>query len=250
MKKLNTILVAVIALFTFSAAWGQVEITKTTDTTTLINGQTYDASLDGSNSALYFYVKNISTHAQFLNVIRRQLTPVNDPGLDEQLCFGAGFGLCVPVTTTDSIFRFPDSTKFSSQQRGTLEIHFNNYSIPTDLEYRYYIVDAFDNKIDSIDISAKTIPGLGVKEVAKNANVSVNIYPNPVSDVLNININGTQSSNNTVRLVDVLGKTVYMGHMDNAKKLNVSDMNNGVYILKVSDGLGNVLQNKRIIIRH
>jgi hypothetical protein len=61
-------------------------------------------------------------------------------------------------------------------------------------------------------------------------------------------VNG--SNDNTVKLVDVLGKTVYVEKIGTSKKIDLSNINNGVYILTVISANGATLQNKRIVVKH
>ena len=60
--------------------------------------------------------------------------------------------------------------------------------------------------------------------------VSLNMYPNPASDVLNIS---AQSTINSVEIFNVLGqKVIRMNVEDTSAEINVSNLNAGIYLIK------------------
>ncbi len=64
----------------------------------------------------------------------------------------------------------------------------------------------------------------------------VRIYPNPVSDELYFNLKGNESL--TFELYDLLGKKLMHYQKKNGEKINLSHLNSGTYIYKISiDGL-------------
>lgn len=77
----------------------------------------------------------------------------------------------------------------------------------------------------------------------------LNISPNPASEVLFIELTGNESD---VEMYDVAGKIVRSnkieGYGSDKITLNVSDLENGVYFIKISSGSG--AKNKKVIIQH
>ena len=84
------------------------------------------------------------------------------------------------------------------------------------------------------------------------------VYPNPVSDILNIDIDATGNANArdaspsyNIRLYDVIGiqlrHTVSNG---GTVQLNVSNLPNGLYYLHIYDGSSNAPEIHRIIVQH
>lgn len=65
----------------------------------------------------------------------------------------------------------------------------------------------------------------------------VSVYPNPVKDELNIE---TEYNVETVQVFDLTGKTVLT--LKGSSNLNVSQLTNGVYILRVTTDNGVLTQ--------
>ncbi|MFY0712998.1 T9SS type A sorting domain-containing protein [Seonamhaeicola sp. NFXS20] len=70
------------------------------------------------------------------------------------------------------------------------------------------------------------------------------IFPNPVDDVLTIDSNNIEVS--SVKIYDLLGKQVYAQKGLVSKNINVSQLNSGLYLLKLDTNSGSL--NKKIII--
>ena len=79
---------------------------------------------------------------------------------------------------------------------------------------------------------------------------SVDIFPNPVHGVVNINLNNLPVNNNSIVVYDITGKALinFNGITGNTVKLNLSTIKAGTYYIKVSTGDGNIFQNKMIVI--
>ncbi|HNW72616.1 MAG: T9SS type A sorting domain-containing protein [Bacteroidales bacterium] len=80
---------------------------------------------------------------------------------------------------------------------------------------------------------------------------AVSIFPNPVNGMLTIKINGNESRL-VLTLTDAAGKQIYSEILDNignsfVKKLNMSGLSNGTYLLRLSNGSGSYLE--KIIVR-
>lgn len=78
---------------------------------------------------------------------------------------------------------------------------------------------------------------LNVNNVNGSNIFEIAAYPNPVNNVLNLQINGEVGSKAVVHLTDVTGKVLLSDRVNaNTKELNVSDLPSGIYLLKYSDG--------------
>ncbi len=77
---------------------------------------------------------------------------------------------------------------------------------------------------------------VGIEEF--NDNMSLNVYPNPNTGVFTIEINSNTQLNAEIFIHSVDGKLVYKSLMDGngfiSKTINISDLANGIYYLKVS----------------
>jgi peroxidase len=85
-----------------------------------------------------------------------------------------------------------------------------------------------------------TTPAVAVPStsVFENTNHSLKIYPNPVSDVMNINL-GTTGQSGTIRVFTAQGilmKTIITGANEKNIRINTSGFSKGIYIINVITG--------------
>jgi hypothetical protein len=87
-------------------------------------------------------------------------------------------------------------------------------------------------------------PNVGIEENEIDAQSSlISVYPNPASDMLYIN---SASELNSVMVYDVVGQLVKQVNLDRSftSDLDISDLNNGVYILQVETVSGEYSSSK------
>lgn len=126
---------------------------------------------------------------------------------------------------------------------GTGGSNWNNYNGYLD-DIRVYDRVLTESEVSDLYNSSKKAYHL-VNDLTDGKSV-FEVYPNPVSNVLNIN---TNISNGIISLVDLMGRTVYtspvneQGHV----KIDVHSFEQGIYILNISNGTGN--ETRRIIIQ-
>ena len=96
--------------------------------------------------------------------------------------------------------------------------------------YAFSDTSGVDNDlfIDNFQITATSLSDTaGVEDESL---VTLNVYPNPAIDVLNIS---SQSTINTVEIFNVLGqKVITMQVEDTSTEINVSNLNAGIYLIK------------------
>ena len=81
-----------------------------------------------------------------------------------------------------------------------------------------------------------------------NDGKEISIYPNPSSDVVFVNTNGLDL---TADVIGLNGKIVLSTELNtNSGKLNVSSLNDGIYILSLSDAQGTVVAREKLVIKH
>jgi hypothetical protein len=80
----------------------------------------------------------------------------------------------------------------------------------------------------------------GLLEVDR-LNVNLRLYPNPSTDWLNVEVAGAQSGRYQMQIIDVSGRVLQEQALDIAESqfiqsIAVSDLNNGQYFLRLTDG--------------
>ncbi len=79
------------------------------------------------------------------------------------------------------------------------------------------------------------------------------IYPNPANDEINISLISNAVREASYEVYDIVGKTIFKGDLsiDNSvqsRKINTSELTNGVYLLKINSG--KLSATKKIVIKH
>ncbi len=94
---------------------------------------------------------------------------------------------------------------------------------------------------------------LGVSSLDElDANESFDVYPNPVSDVLNLDMNITETANVSVRVLNILGELVMTEQLGSVygrqiEQLNVADLQAGSYLLHINVGDKEVVRRVSIV---
>jgi hypothetical protein len=225
------------------------EIYEGLGSTTDISGTTINVTLDGDFYEGYFFVKN-TTNTPIKTNVRRVNILTTSVDITYGICWGivdplnpGAPGVCYSPSAT-STFTTPSNAFLSSSNIGSItsDVGYNSGSNEP-VHFRYYIEDTVGTIYDSLDIQINNV--LAVKEI-KNA-VSFNTYPNPANDVINLTVQG--SSDNAMKIVDVLGNIIAEEKFGTSKKLDVSQFKNGVYILTIYSN-GKMVQTKRVVVRH
>lgn len=92
----------------------------------------------------------------------------------------------------------------------------------------------------------------GLTDIAEiNELETTKVYPNPVSSLLNIELNFTEITKYNIMIADVYGQTVRnIGQYNNAnlnEKVDISDLASGIYFVSINTGSGqNVLKFTKI----
>ena len=60
------------------------------------------------------------------------------------------------------------------------------------------------------------------------------VYPNPVTDILNVNITNAQNNIISARIFDSYGKLIYNGQMiSGTNTINMTNFSKGIYLLRL-----------------
>lgn len=76
-------------------------------------------------------------------------------------------------------------------------------------------------------------------QVVEKSNVALLLYPNPVVDVLNIQLSATASQADMIEILSIDGKVVYKQALKspaNIYQVNVSEFPKGLYLCRVKNG--------------
>jgi len=96
------------------------------------------------------------------------------------------------------------------------------------------------NRVVFDDLSWTCYTDLGINNYHLN---EMTVYPNPVSDILNIKFNN--SIETQIEIYNILGKRVLTKTMNQSQSINVENLNTGIYILKITQGNSSI--SKKLI---
>jgi hypothetical protein len=95
-------------------------------------------------------------------------------------------------------------------------------------------------------VTLRTGTPTGIEELVTGGNIS--IYPNPVNNEMNVDINMIKSANVTFNIVNVLGQQIgspivkKLNAGQNMTQISTSDLTTGIYFLNISTERGNLQQ--------
>jgi hypothetical protein len=155
------------------------------------------------------------------------------------------------IFTGDAVM---SSNKFEPSKaklgKNTIKYNFKNSKGCSDSTYFSLIVsDTIGNicsTYDTIKIKVKLTTGIKTGQYT-----AINVYPNPTSDVLIIETNDVYGLKGyTYKIVDLQGKEIYKSLVSSSKTEIVlkSIGSKGVYILHIVDEVGQIIENKKIVL--
>jgi len=133
----------------------------------------------------------------------------------------------------------------------------NSYSVPVVLEkdavyyWKVRAINGLDTSGWSSVWSFRTAPPVGIDEPGLNG--KINIYPNPAENTVYVQLKDKLDLSLRITITDLVGKKVYEkdflpGVGNKILSLDVSSLQNGIYMLRVTDG-ENTFTKKLIIKR-
>ncbi len=86
----------------------------------------------------------------------------------------------------------------------------------------------------AIDVKKETPPETGINDAYADSDANVQIFPNPVNDVVNVKVSNIDTEV-TVQIMNTTGAVVVSEDFDPAQTLsvNVADLTKGIYLVKV-----------------
>ncbi len=104
-------------------------------------------------------------------------------------------------------------------------------------------------RIKETDIDGKYSYSKIVSVRNENKNADYEVYPNPANNFLNINSPHSTMNEISVEIFDAAGKRVcYTNNMKSPVRMNISDLSEGIYILKIHEE--NAIEFKKIFVKH
>lgn len=229
--------------------------------TTLVNAQDLTLTWDGSplgdtvyvwgdpnDAEIVFHavVHNNTTNGINVMVRRNQINMLD--GTQSQFCWG----LCFPPTTDES----PDARFLAAGGQSEDEEfsgHYNPFGVvgTSVVEYMFYNKDNEDQNVKVVAKYWASPEGIA-EEAMVGGSVSA-IYPNPASEFVSLDYNLTSKVEvASVRVVNVLGAVVKEATLDfgsSKAKINVSDLENGIYFYSVLVN-GDIYRTKKLVVQH
>ncbi|MBP9882758.1 MAG: T9SS type A sorting domain-containing protein, partial [Chitinophagales bacterium] len=82
--------------------------------------------------------------------------------------------------------------------------------------------------------------------------MSLNVWPNPATDNLNITVSNGSDGSVKVQLLDVFGREIMLNELNGSRyeqtiTWNMNDLSNGVYIVRVLNGNNRIEQKVMVI---
>lgn len=252
MKKL---ILGIFTIFTAASLNAQLSI-QVDGTGPDVSGTIVDVTIDGNDALpleVHFIVTNNSGSDQQWR-IRRVRTDVPSDWSDN-VCWPP---LCYLTQGAETYFTPHSGTNPAPTIANGTSQTTDNPSLVAELKpqitpgssadsyalFWYYVTDVPGNKVDSVGLRVFSFVGL---EEAIAPTLEMTVAPNPASDHINVTAGGVDQA--TVKVVDILGNIVREEKVQGQTKIDVMDLNNGVYfVILESEGLKPV--NKKIVIRH
>ncbi len=88
---------------------------------------------------------------------------------------------------------------------------------------------------------------VGEKEL-KSSSYNVQVYPNPVDDQITLSVDGYDDEELMYSIINISGSVVLSNTVKNSNDIDVSSLNSGAYIIKVSDINNNTIGNTKFIV--
>lgn len=113
--------------------------------------------------------------------------------------------------------------------------------------YIYSIADGTNATTNQIAGPSNTITLTSATSSLLSLTKAINVYPNPATNFVNFKVDGLE--NGTVTINSVTGQEVVNTTISNSKQVDVSNLNNGVYIYTVRNANGEVVKTNKLVIR-
>lgn len=252
MKKTLLSLVAIAGLSIGAQAQIEIYVEGDATNTNYAGGGVYTVYANGETDQVHeIHVENHTGSNQSWVINRRR---IDDPASwTDFLCWGHESdnfgGTCIDAQSMDmELYLMPMTAStivdVSDGEYGFIASHITpSYNDPTTVTYRYYVGDAGNNFIDSMDLVMVMTP-LSIEEKAPE--LTIGVKPNPATDYIVVSAGGVETA--TVRIIDVLGNVIMKSTVSGSKNVDVSEYRNGIYFVTVEANGTKV--SRKVFVRH
>jgi hypothetical protein len=234
-------------LFNFWAQNSGIRIEKVTESGVAINGQTIDVT--GATNTVYTSLNVVNLTNDTADYYWERVycgAPTNF--LAEQLC---DLNWCFELPVSNAQWISDSPATLAPQANSLFEPKVVFRASPCDSALLcYYVLDAAQNRIDSIKINFYYLnPDICPELVSLNSNLleNIEIYPNPSNGQIHVK-NAPDGS--TIEITDMLGKVVLAKNLNSSvESINLSNQPDGVYFYTIKSADGVSSSTKRIVLR-
>ncbi len=110
--------------------------------------------------------------------------------------------------------------------------------------YRYYVTANGLTMLDSVDLVVDYLAS--TKPMVKDE-ISITVSPNPSTEYVQIQFSGVEQMQ--LKMVDALGNVMAKETLTSNRKINVSDLNSGIYFL-IFEAPGSKSITRKLVVRH
>ncbi len=213
----------------------------------VISNTVFDIPIESNSSvALEILVKNAGSIADTIKVVRNIYT--KDAADQTQFCWG---GLCyLAATNISNLSLIIDPGDTVNYVENGFDATFTTGSacVTRLVHYKFYNIHNFS---DSTGITLRYLCTTGLDDIANKGGIISNIYPNPAHSFVSVNYDINESdSKYGIIFYDILGKAVKVVDLNEKQgtaKINVTDLNAGIYFYSFLVD-GKIISTKKLVI--
>lgn len=243
-----------ITLLFFVGAYAQLKLIDPTHPGADLNNTTITVSGVPSDNDLDFPLSVINTSSQAYAVKCRRTEVDVLAGTSNTTCWV----LCPPYVNAADYpvmvigqngVEYEENLQAGDTALGFLA-HYGPHNLDGCSLFKYEFFDAADPNTALATIHVRFTHNVSTSctaSLTELSNVNFDLYPNPVNEQLNIEVD---LNNAEVKIVDMLGKTVFtQNNVNTTTKVDVSNLNNGIYFVSILKE-GTVLKTEKLIVKH
>ena len=230
------------------------------------NDENWKIHTDNGNSGLYLFVRDAATSTMYgkwpaentetfiplyygvmnYHVENAVPEPPTNLRIDEQV---NALGVYTPILWDMPVMNDFDhfNLYFVDDPNNPVEVFGTQWIFEVDDEEEVSVYVTTVDQAGQESVPSETLTFCpGTENVAENGQTGLSLYPNPTHNV--INLSADMQGRTEVKILDLSGRTVkhYVVNGLNALRLNVSDLQSGVYFISVSNE-GSTLVSKFIV---